>query len=89
MIVNADMRHMRQHPLDRSRPPEFDQAAIAESVAGENQAAVLEALRPLGPAASRILPVDRKDRHAELGVPSTVESRRFYRRDREDSLRCR
>ncbi len=88
MIMNADVRHVWQHSVNGSTSSGFDQAVVTEGIAGKNQAAVLKALCPFGPATSRVLAVDCKYGGAELYVPTTVQGCSFLSRELEYAICC-
>ena len=74
-------RQVRRHPLERARRGRA-RGTSASPVASNcsMRRAELEALRPLGPAAARVPPVDGEDRRAVLGPPGRVRSSGSCRR---------
>ena len=73
VVVHADVRKVRRHPLERPGAPELQEAGIAGGVELQDRRAELEALRPLGPAAGHVLALDGEDGRAVLGQPATFE----------------
>ncbi len=49
VVMDAGVGDMRQHQLEGALAPQVDETRVVQSVAGQKQTAVLEALRPLGP----------------------------------------
>src|SRR5258706_6921869 len=50
VIVHADVREMRRHPLDGARATQLEKARVAGRIELQQRGAELEALRPLGPS---------------------------------------
>jgi hypothetical protein len=86
VIVNAGMREVRRHSLERARLSELEELALAGRIELQQRGAVDKSFRPLRPAARGVAAVDREDRRAEDG-PRSIERadlrcRELERRDR-------
>ena len=73
VVVDADVRDVRGHELQRVPPAEVEQFAVAGGVEREDGAAILEALRPFGPAAGGVSSFDGEDRRALALVPCAFD----------------
>ena len=69
VIVDAHVRQVRRHALDGARAPELEEPPVAGGVELQQRRAELKSLRPLGPAAGPIPPLDGEDGRAILGPP--------------------
>ena len=64
---------------------ELEQLAVAGGVEGEDRAAVLKPLRPLGPAAAGVLAFDGEDRRAAGRVPCLLDQADLLRGELEEA----
>ena len=72
VVMNADVRHMRCHAVDRMISADLQKSLVAGRIKLKNGPTELKALGPLGPALGLILSLNGKDRRACLIVPRTV-----------------
>ena len=68
--------------------PELEELALAGRVELQQRRSELEALRPLGPAARAIAPLDGEDRRAVGGIPASARSRESCRPTARTGARC-
>ena len=95
VIVDADVRQVRRHPLERVRAAELEKLAIAGRVELQQRRAELKALRPLRPAARSVHAVDGEHRRSVLRAPAVFNRTDLLRReieqavDRRQQIACR
>src|SRR5262249_46971960 len=73
VIVDARVRDMRRHALDRALAAELEEFNLAGGVELQQRRSELKALRPLGPPARLIASADREHRRALLGTPAVLD----------------
>jgi hypothetical protein len=73
VIVHAHVRQVRRHALERARPAEIQELTLACGVELQQRRSELEALRPLGPAARAVAPLDSEHRRTVAGVPGALD----------------
>jgi hypothetical protein len=86
VIVDACMRQVRRHPLDRARAPKLQALPVAGGVELQQRGSELKPLRPFGPPARLIPPRHREDRSAVGGLPGALERLDFRGRKLEQPV---
>src|SRR4029453_4433337 len=79
VIVDADVREVRRHPVDGARSPELEEFRLAGRVELQQRRPELKALRPLGPPARAIAPVGGEHRRAVFGPPGLFDRANLVR----------
>ena len=69
VVVHADGRDLRGHPLHRFAPADLQETFVGRGVELQNGRAVLKSLRPLRPAARGVSAPHGEDRRPALGLP--------------------
>src|SRR5262245_39961692 len=86
VIVDARMRQVQRHALERARSPELEELAAAGRVVLENRRSELEALRPLRPAPCAVASVNRENRRAVGRIPPALDRVDLLRRSLEQVI---
>jgi hypothetical protein len=73
VIVDADMGEMRGHPSEGPLASKVEELAVVGGVELQQRGPVLEAFRPLGPAAGGVAAVDREHGRAAAGGPGALD----------------
>jgi hypothetical protein len=73
VIVDADMREVRRHALDRARPAKLEKVGVTGRVILQQRGSELKPLGPFGPPARPVAPFDGEHRRAVLGPPAVFD----------------
>ena len=84
VVVDADVREVGRHAVERPRPSQFQERALAGRVELHERGSELKALRPFRPAARAIAAVDREHGRAIRRVPGLLDRRDLFRRPLEE-----
>ena len=86
VVVHADGRDLRGHPLHRFAPADLQETFVGRGVELQNGRAVLKSLRPLRPAARGVSAPHGEDRRPAPGLPRLLEAQDFLRRQLEQAV---
>ncbi len=89
VIVDADVRQVRRHAVERAGAAEFEEGAVAGGVELQDGGSELESLRPLGPAAGAVASLDREYGRAVFRAPALFERVDLRGRQREHAFNLR
>ena len=89
VIVDADVREVRRHAVERAGAAELEEGAVARRVELENGRSELKALRPLGPAARAVASLHGEHRRAVFRTPALLERVDLRGRQREHAFNLR
>src|SRR5262245_50639713 len=84
MVVDADVRDMGRHVVDRPAPPELEEALVAGGVELEDGPPELEPLGPLRPALAGVATPHREHRRPIRRIPRPTQRRDLRSRDRPE-----
>ena len=86
VVVDADVRQVRRHPLDGARPAQLQEFGVAGGVELQDGRAELKSLGPFGPAARLVAALDREHGRAGVGRPGCFERADLARRQLEHAI---
>ena len=86
VVVHADVRQVRRHPLDGARPAQLQEFSVAGGVELQDCRAELKSLSPFRPAARLVAALDGEHGRAGIGRPGRFERADLARRQLEHPI---
>src|SRR5688572_7516565 len=86
VIVDAGVRQVRRHSIQRAVSSELQKLLLAGRIELQHRRSELEALRPFGPATRLPASVDREDGCPVLGAPRAFEAADFPGGNLEEAI---